>query len=441
MGRGLLIIVSGLFVVYGIIQNSLNQRQTEITSYSANYATQTKAETIANTMADLAFSEVNENPSDTAAGRFSERELLGGKGSVDLRRERPFASQGNPFVVHKILTARGTYQGETVEIVVKTRRREFSRYSYFTVDEPTIYFQDGDVLNGPVHTNGVIHIDGDPVFNGEVTSPNPPDERPGSDPVYNGGKDFNAQSINLPNEGATNDLGSTAGNGGLRFNKPIRVDFHNDNSSGTDVGKASISTGTPSTTCVRYCWSSYYAQYKTTYTWDSPVDYNLENYNGIISSSDNVEVKGTLNGDYTLHSEKDIEIKGDLRYFDDPRDNYANGESASDDFLGIVSEGQTIVDENAHKENGSKDIDIHASIMALAEHESFTVEDFDDGENRGKLNLLGGLIQYERGPVALLSGSGYLKNYTYDDRFLGRAPRGFPPSDIYDFVSWKTNYK
>ena len=439
MGRGLLIIVSGLFIVYGIIQNNLNQRQSSITQFSATYAEKTKAETIANTMADMAFAEINNAPTDTAAGRFSQTEVLGGTGSVSLRRERPFASEGNPFVVHKILTARGTYQGETVEIEVRTRRREFSRYSYFTVIEPIIYFTDGDVLNGPVHTNGTIHVNGDAEFNGPVTAANGCDGCSSHDPDFNGEKDLNADEIDLPVE--VPELAQEASANGLRFtDDKVKVEFKND-------GTANITnyqqTGSQ-TKCVERTYWGYCTETK-----DFPVysetgstqNYDLQDpsFNGIISASEKMEVEGTLNGDVTLHSEKDVEIMGDVRY-DHLENPPENPDPAKEDFLGIVSEGHTIVDKEAHETDGSEDLDIHASIMALAEDGSFYVEDYDEGSERGQLNLLGGLIQYERGAVGTSANTGYLKNYTYDERFLGRAPRGFPPSDIYDFVSWKVKH-
>jgi len=429
MGRGLLIIVTGLFIVYGIIQQSANERQKEISKFSANYAERTKAETIANTMAELAFAEINKHPEDSTAGRFPKMELLDGTGEVELERERPFAPQ-NPFVVHKVLTAKGTYQGETVEIVIKTKRREFSRYSYFTVSEPTIYFTTGDTLNGPVHTNDEFHIDGAPVFNGKVTSPNDwvasNGDQDDHNPQFNGGQNFNADKIDLPVE--VPDLADAASNNGLRFNSSIKATF---NSSDSTV---SISTGNKSGGgWSRRCW----CYQPPSYNWSSPVKYSLDSdvKNGVISASGDIQVEGTVNGDVSLHSESKVEVMGNLKYEDDPRDGKSN------DFLGIVSEGNVVVDENAHEANGpgdDKDVEIHASIMALGN--SFEVEGYNDGEARGQLKLLGGLIQRERGPVGLTSGSGYKKFYSYDERFLGRAPRGFPPSDIYEFVSWKTEY-
>ena len=437
MGRGLLIIVSGLFIIYGFVQNSLNERQNTITRHSANYATETKAETIANTMADLAFTEIDKfaTDDDETIGEFSERDVLGGRGSVNVTFDQPFAPS-NPFIRHKVIMATGIYQGDTARVVVRAQRRAFSKYAYFTNRERQkngrpIYFGGNDRLNGPVHTNERFYISGDPVFNGPVTSTDTP--LGSGDPVYNGeAPDFNSSRIDMPVQEDLVDLADQANNGGLRFDEDIKIEFFNDNSSGSDVGKVDISTKEYVERCDDWDWDDgekYCDDWDTVYDWGSPTTYTLSDYNGIISSSKKIEVEGTLNGDLTIHSEKDVEIMGDLRYKDDPRD-----KPDSDDFLGIVSEGDVKVDNDAHRDEGYRDVDIHASIMALGD--SFSVEDYDQyGPNRGDLNLLGGLIQERRGIV--LWRSGYNKNYSYDRRFLGRSPRGFPKTDEYDITSWR----
>ena len=447
MGRGLLIIVSGLFIVYGIIQNSLNDRQKNITQFSANYAEKTKAETIANAMADMAFAEINKYPQDEEAGDLPTTNIMGGSGKVESTIIQP--EPRNPFLKHKIMTATGTFEGETVEIVVTAKRRAFSKYSYFTNVEGNINFTGGDILNGPVHTNGEMTVNGDATFNGPVTVVEGCDGCDRHNPDFKDKVDLSADEINLPIE--VPKLGEAAKDAGMYFSDDkIKLEFRDDGTANVTKYRQS---GT-SEKCVDYRYSRFYGYYcaerKTVPTYETTGGsvYNLNdpNFNGIISTTGNVEVEGTLDGDVTMHSTKDIRIMGDVRYKDAPTED----DASSDDFLGMISEGHTIVDRDAHSANGTKNLDIHASIMALKEVDddtykgSFYVEGYDSGSKKGYLNLLGGLIQYKRGAVGTGGGwgggTGYLKNYTYDERFLGRAPRGFPPSDIYDFVSWKVKY-
>lgn len=110
----------------------------------------------------------------------------------------------------------------------------------------------------------------------------------------------------------------------------------------------------------------------------------LSSFNGVISSNQKIHMQGVVDGQVTVHAKNDIVITGDLTYKDDPRT------TNSDDILGIVGEQDVIIDKNAHRADGSSDLSIEASIMALGE--SFRVEDYWDGD-RGSLYLLGGIVQ------------------------------------------------
>jgi hypothetical protein len=77
-------------------------------------------------------------------------------------------------------------------------------------------------------------------------------------------------------------------------------------------------------------------------------------------------------------------------------------------------------------ENGAGtlyDPDIDAAILAI-EH-SIIVDHYDCGEDLGDLNVEGALAQKYRGPVGIAGGSGYLKNYVYDDRLHYIEPPSF----------------
>jgi Tfp pilus assembly protein PilV len=75
---------------------------------------------------------------------------------------------------------------------------------------------------------------------------------------------------------------------------------------------------------------------------------------------------------------------------------------------------------------------IQAGMLAL--RHSFLVQNWDDGNPLGTLNITGSIAQKFRGPVGTGSGasvvSGYLKNYDYDDRLAYLRPPYFlePPT-------------
>lgn len=161
---------------------------------------------------------------------------------------------------------------------------------------------------------------------------------------------------------------------------------------------------------------------------------NLADINGVISTDGEIDVEGEVSGSVTLHSEDRIEIMGDITYRVNPL-----ADSTSADLLGLVSEGDVVVDRYAHSANGSQDLTIHASIVAL--NTSFTVENYNSGGSKGTLNMLGGIIQQNRGPVGTFSGStvvsGYIKNYQYDNRLKATIPPSFPRESVFSIVYWK----
>ncbi|HCD53211.1 MAG TPA: hypothetical protein DEQ34_12230 [Balneolaceae bacterium] len=170
--------------------------------------------------------------------------------------------------------------------------------------------------------------------------------------------------------------------------------------------------------------------------------YTMNEFNGIISTSGKAEVKGIVKGEITVHAEDDIDIIGDITYYTDPR-----VDSVTTDILGLVSESDVVVDQNAHRDSGTQDIDIQASIMAL--NSSFYVENYNNssGGLKGTINLFGGIVQKNRGPVGTFNAntnqavSGYSKNYQYDARLKGYIPPAFPRESVFSVVYWKDKVK
>lgn len=439
MGRGLLLLVSGFVIIFGIVQNSVQKRQQIMAERTPAYFYEEQSRNIAASMMEAALAKFNENFYWTGP---MATDMMGGSGSITVDSTAAFGSR----VYLTIKGVTGPPDNEyTTTIKAEANRPAFSIYSYFTDEEPVIYFADGDTLNGPVHTNGTFHIDGDPVFNGRVSSPNQPQEEWGSEPEYNQGSNFSADEIALPTD--LGNLSSEAQSGGLRYDDDkIRVEFKSD-------GTADITryqqTGTQQGECVdwNWDWNSSQGWHQTCEQYEqipqyvaintTPVNEDLAHtagFNGIISSSGLIEVKGVLDGNVTLHSEQDVHIIGDIMYEDfDPATPKA--ELSSDNLLGIVSEGDVMVAENAHQDIGSEDLNITASIMAMGE--SFWIEGYDSGTHRGQLRILGGLIQQERGPVGTSGGTGYDKYYSYDSRLLENATPNFPKVKRFEITSWR----
>jgi hypothetical protein len=73
-----------------------------------------------------------------------------------------------------------------------------------------------------------------------------------------------------------------------------------------------------------------------------------------------------------------------------------------------------------------QDVRVEAAMLALSH--SFIVDNYYCGAKLGTLNVTGAIAQKFRGPVGTGgagSGTGYLKNYEYDDRLRYRNPVHF----------------
>ena len=294
----------------------------------------------------------------------------------------------------------------------------YARYIWFTDSESyqgtNVWFWDQDHLDGPTHTNGHFNIKGNPVFGGEVRSVDDYLR------YYNNGNNINSSNLSnspydLPNFQDLVTLGSdpikmptqalalrtASTNGGLRYNGDTTIHL---NSNGTmDVTNSGHTHN----------------------------NISLPGNGALFVNNGNLNISGTLSGRMTAGASGDINITNNIVYAHDPR---LPG-STSTDTLGLISEGDLVIDKDASHTN----LEIDASIMALST--SFLLEDWWTGGARGTLTVFGGIIQKARGPVGTFSGStkvsGYSKNYNYDTRLLNAPPPFVPTTGDYIPISWE----
>jgi hypothetical protein len=318
------------------------------------------------------------------------------------------------------VSSTGTVGATTQTVTTYFQPDNYARYIWFTDTESyqgtNVWFWDQDSLNGPTHTNGHFNIKGNPVFQGEVRSvddylrylnngnninsdnlSNPPYDQPDFQDTVTLGAD----PIRMPTQALNLRTAST--NGGIRYSGDTTVRLN--------------STGTMNVT-------------------NSGHTYNniaLPGNGALFVNNGNLRISGTLSGRLTVGASKDIIITNNILYASDPR---LPG-STSTDTLGIISEGDVVIDDNASAGN----LEIDASIMAL--NTSFMLEDWWTGGARGTLTVFGGIIQKQRGPVGTFSGntkvSGYSKNYRYDARLLSSPPPFVPTTGDYIPLSWENN--
>jgi Tfp pilus assembly protein PilX len=136
-------------------------------------------------------------------------------------------------------------------------------------------------------------------------------------------------------------------------------------------------------------------------------------------------VSGTTSKNITIGADNDIIINGDLRQ-----------QTGSDTLIGLIANNFVRVyhpvswnsdnDCGSNQSGTMQNVTIEAAILALSH--SFIVDNYYCGAKLSNLNVTGAIAQKFRGPVGTggsSGGTGYIKNYQYDDRMQFRAPPHF----------------
>ncbi len=136
-----------------------------------------------------------------------------------------------------------------------------------------------------------------------------------------------------------------------------------------------------------------------------------------MTTNDNdIHVEGTVDGQITILSDRDILIEDNIVYDDDPRIN-----PNSDDYLGLIARHRVTIVENVAN---SSDIEIHAAI--IARHDEIEVPNYSSGGPWGTLTILGSIVENDFRPYGTTTPTGYISNHIYDLRLRDRTPPYFP---------------
>lgn len=134
-------------------------------------------------------------------------------------------------------------------------------------------------------------------------------------------------------------------------------------------------------------------------------------------------LQGTMRGRTTVGIQYDAHLTDNLVY-----------DERATDVLGVVANQSIILQSRT---NVRRDRTVHATLMALKG--SFTVNNYDQGSDRGVLHLFGGIIQRTRGAVgtgtATQVSTGYSKDYIFDEKLVFRPPLNFPTTPNVYIVS------
>ncbi len=312
-------------------------------------------------------------------------------------------SNGAPWATYT-LTSTGTYNNLTKTLVLVVQQSSISTYAYLSNTEihpqyGALWWITGMTTVGPVRTNGQLNIWGKPIFNGTVNQSaatvnyyngGPPTD----DPNYVYGLTVNAPTVPFPTTSMLNSISSAASSSSMLLTGNSTVVFN--------------SNGTINVTNSAKGWNNQ--------------NMVLPSNRTIYVTGGSATVQGTLNGQLTVGSDREIYISGNLMYNSDPRTN-----PASTDLLGLVARNNITVTAASAPSN----LELDAVLVALTG--SFQV---DQWWVSGKGNMIqyGSLVNNYCGPTGVFDPStgtlygGYNQLQYYDTRLKTNIPPAFPPA-------------
>lgn len=297
----------------------------------------------------------------------------------------------------------------------------------------------GDVINGPMYTQDQYLIDGSPTFgrgpddkieslapgtsNNDVCS----GDNCGS-AVFNGTPVPGAQLVPLPNDNS--QLLTDATNYGKVF---TGTSFITLNGSSATVKNCPTSTCTTTT----FSLSTYPIIYVTNGSGCTPTPYDPFSVTYASSGCAGdayVSETAPYTNSVTIASANNIIIQGNLQTTE------SSGVPTGSAVMGLVADqdvrvehGMGATDNNApgpcNQDNNASQTfsNLHIDAAILALKHSFMVDEYDCGATLGTLTINGAIVQNFRGAVGTVDSNGniytgYLKDYTYDDRLAYLLP-------------------
>jgi hypothetical protein len=403
-GKAILLVVMAFSVMFSVTHFNSNKTTSRAVENLSDYYTNANVHNIATSAMNMAANEIYEDPSWRGYTNNNKFYIQGGYAIIDVQQisldmiELKSTGYFDYYYDGKIRT-----KESLVKVLLRTSK--FSKYAYYSNVEGNIWWTDKDTVWGPFHTQDNMQVYNHPVFNGKVTLKNKVKYYSSvkkDKPNFLGGYE---QGIDLPRPTTVlSDLKATASSGGYIFNESnVYLTFKGDSLS--------------------YKFSFWGAE-NTVLTSDLAP-------NGVIyADNGNIRMKGTVKGQFTVVSEKQVYLDDDIVYQNDPRTN-----PSSTDILGIIAKKEILATDNTANRS---DINIHATMYSI--DEGFGAENYSTRPFSGNINLLGGMIQEQRQAVGTFSSwgtqRGFNKRYKYDTRLMKMAPPAYPGTGKFEIVSW-----
>jgi hypothetical protein len=413
-GKAILFVVLGFSLTFLLIGNNFNRMSLSAMDNMTYYACRQISHNIALTGANIGCSHYFFNPSWTAG--YSNVPCQGGSFTITVQK---LDTLRNINKITTVSTFSGYYSGYSSivyhdTIMVTFQPFSFANFTYYSlIDNGGTYWTTGDTLSGRVHSQDKLYIQGNPYFYGYVTTLNGLVYHGGTNaPVFAGGYQAGV-SIPISNIGVSNDQTAALSNGKyFTGHDTVYLNFASD----------SIS--------YRYTWNGV----------DSTRKLSTLAPNGVIFiNQGTVRLKGVVKGQYTVACSGKSSTIGGSMWLDDDLVFTSNPLTNPNctDLLGLVCQNNCNVTDNVPN---ATDINIDASIYCQVG--SFQAENYNSMTSgiRGSINVIGGIIQNNKGQVNTTQGTdiktGYNRNYKFDTRLIYSSPPVFPFTGTSQIISW-----
>lgn len=339
-----------------------------------------------------------------------------------------------------------------------------------------------DVINGPLHTNDLMRVCGNPRFNAPASTSYPGYEPELNEPVEPGDPlwvelsscgtssvpEFQGNSpktnltyadpiLPLPgNDELKKYTGHPGGveTGGCRYKGPTKIVFNGDM---LTVTSPNSKKGKIGANCPLGATAKKGPANGVIYVNKSKKACNDANGNGVgypkpgdetttySCKAGDAFVEGTVKGQITIGANNDIVVTDDLVYEDKT---LGSTSYQGTNLLGLIANRFVVVyhpytASGANHSDVNTDPYIDAAILSVLH--SFYVQNWGDGDPLGDLTVFGAIAQEYRGPVGTFysasgnSASGYKKVYDYDNRLQYLEPPYFltPSSTEFEQSTFK----
>jgi hypothetical protein len=418
-GRAAMILVVGLSFILGYIGFNMNRYATDAVGNMASYYDASASHNLALAGANVGLAKFYQDTT-WIGGTTQTLSDAAMKGSFTATT----SSVGTDRMMLRSVSTYHTWYGQdlhdTIEVYFnRNRENSFSMFAWMTNNEGGVYWITGDTVWGRVHSNNTLYVNGSPTFMEKVTTAKQFSPKPGASTnrgIYKKGYETGVASISLPSN--INDIVTASTSGGKKYTGNVWITLSPGTAADSDgVALVRATQAGPIIDSVRL---------------------NNPAFNGVILGTGTVNVQGTLDGRLTIASLGDVSIQNDIVYERNP----LNG--SSNDLLGLVADQNVVIADNAANKSN---VQVQAAVFARAQ--SFTAQNYASRGVCGTIQLLGSIVQNNRGAVGQFSGStllsGFYKRYRYDNRLEDPTyrPPFFPGYYVrtYAITNWWESYR